>query len=95
MPMAGAYELEECQNVTFNEKAKSMKIILDKDGVRRSIEAPFAICIGYKDALRLQEILKEKFGDGEGVKGNMNYGWIEIHPNLELTINSPPKNWTD
>lgn len=65
-----------------------MKIIFDKDGVKREIETPFEMCGSRQDletlVHRLQDVLE---GD------RFSYGWVTIYER-QMTANATPRKWT-
>lgn len=72
-----------------------MKIILERDGVKRQITGPFAMCIGDKDLARLVDVLtaeRDRRTD-EGVV----YGWFIVAEPVAVSQipSTPPLLWTE
>jgi hypothetical protein len=66
---------------------KAMRLILEKDGVKREIRAPFRLCLSREDANVLIAQLMDK---------PTNYGWVTIHG--EVLVGDPdttPRRWTE
>lgn len=72
-----------------------MKLILSKDGVKREIETPFALCISPVD---MQHLAQELIAQAAGMQANGgSYGWVLIdtgHPD-KSPPNTPPRKWTE
>lgn len=65
-----------------------MKLVLDKDGVKREIEGPFKICGSEADMKVLAKCL--------GLRGEkFTYGWLDIAELADSTVNTPPRKWTE
>lgn len=74
-----------------------MKIVLSKDGVKREIETPFAICIGRDDLHRLISALSHMYASMRDEANGSSYGWgriDEAHPDT-CAPNQAPLKWTD
>ena len=70
-----------------------MRILLSKDGIKREIETPFAICIGRDDLETLIRTLQELHGAMEGISSS--YGWLRVDPShpCDAPPNTPPLPW--
>lgn len=71
---------------------KSVRLILDKDGVKREITGPFHLLIDNYTF----EIIKNAFEANVTPEGFF-YGWLTIHDPVHcpLSINAPPLKWTE
>jgi hypothetical protein len=71
-----------------------MKIILSKDGVKREIETPFAMCIDREDLEALIRSLRELHA--AMTEMNASYSWIRVDPShpCDAPANTPPLPWT-
>ena len=71
-----------------------MKLVLFKDGVKREIETPFALCIGRGDLHQLIDELKFVAGGMDG--SGSSYGWVRIDPShpADCKPNTPPMPWS-
>lgn len=70
-----------------------MKLVFAKDGVKREIETPFALCCKMEDLDRLILELQA----ARGSMGDANYGWFRIdetHPAADCASGAPRK-WTE
>jgi len=71
-----------------------MKLILSKDGVKREITTPFALCASTQDLEAFSDLLKA----ASRAQGDASYGWTRIddsHPDPEGPRNTMPRKWTD
>lgn len=68
-----------------------MKLILERDGIKREIESPFVLCISSKDAKRLIELLQTELDRG------LTHAWVTIHdiPKVESVPSQAPRPWND
>lgn len=69
-----------------------MKLIIEKDGVKRELEAPFNLCIASDTIRDLQDQLSLILIDQER-KGS-GYGWVTIYPKTRTISNTKPIPWT-
>jgi hypothetical protein len=71
-----------------------MRIILSKDGVKREIETPFAMCISRDDLEDLIRALRELHA--AMTEMNSSYGWLRVDPShpCDAPPNTPPLPWT-
>lgn len=53
-----------------------MKLVLSKNGVKREIEAPFALCCSAEDLDTFIQELRR----AQGSMLNSSYGWMRIDP---------------
>jgi hypothetical protein len=65
-----------------------MKLLLEKDGVKRSIDGPFRLCCSKADALVLVEELL-RFAESGAV-----YGWFDVVERTRSVPNNPPIPWS-
>lgn len=64
-----------------------MKIIINQDGIKRSLEGPFEICLSKDDLQTLLSCLRHH-------EDSHVYGWIVIQDNtVRSTPNSDPIPW--
>jgi hypothetical protein len=64
-----------------------MKLVIEKDGVKREIDGPFRLCVSRLDADILIAQLRHE---------PQTYGWVTIHPEvLNGEPNSPPRKWAE
>lgn len=64
-----------------------MEIIIDHNGIKRKIAGEFSLCGSARDLQILVDAIEDR------LRGEFNYGWIEIHEPLPGTPNSPPIDW--
>lgn len=64
-----------------------MKITLDHNGIKRSIDGEFSICMSRTDMERICILLKNN------LMHEFSFGWIEIRDNLPFTPNQSPLPW--
>lgn len=66
-----------------------MKLILNKNCVKREIEGPFELCVSEADARRLIVQLQDRLDHG------FSYGWITIYdePKVIGQPNGKPLPW--
>lgn len=72
-----------------------MKLILSKDGVKREIETPFAICCNVEE---LGALVREINAVRAGMLDNgSTFGWMRIDPShpCDAAPNTKPRPWTD
>jgi hypothetical protein len=72
-----------------------MKLILSKDGVKRELHTPFAVCTSPDD---LERIGREFIALAAGMRAdNASYGWQRVDPShpCDCPPNTPPLLWTD
>ncbi len=70
-----------------------MRLIISKDGVKRGIETPFALCCSTEDLTTLALTLQQ-FAAGMRDSGS-TYGWVRVdtdHPD-DAPANTPPLPW--
>lgn len=77
-----------------------MIMIIDKDGIKREVKAPFALCMSRDDLeafiLELKERLAVMHDTSDGSLG-ASYGWFRVdtsHPSTSPN-NTVPLAWTD
>jgi len=72
-----------------------MKLVISKDGVKREIQTPFAICCDMND---LDHLIRAIIAARAGMVANGgSYGWLRIdtnHPS-DCAANSKPLEWTE
>lgn len=71
----------------------AMRIVLSKDGVKREIIAPFAICISAQDL----DILIAELTRLRGYMGASTYSWLRFDPSnpCDCPSDTYPKEWTE
>lgn len=70
------------------------KIIINKDGVSRELETPFAICLSSKDVFQLIEELKSVAATMSA--SGSPYGWHRIDTSHPASgPGGPPRKWTE
>lgn len=70
-----------------------MKVVISKDGVKRYLETPFALCIDTEHFAKLIDVLKSAHAGM--VANGTSYGWVRIdpsHPDSDST-STPPLEW--
>jgi len=71
-----------------------MKFVISKDGVKRYLETPFALCIDTEHFASLIDVLKSAHAGM--VANGTSYGWVRIdpsHPDPDSAPNTPPLEW--
>ncbi len=69
-----------------------MRLILSKDGVKREIEAPFALCISKDDL----DLFIDSLRSARGLLFTASPKWVQIDPSHPGgTPNTMPQKWTD
>lgn len=68
-----------------------MNIIINQNGVKRSIEGAFAICLNRQDAKRIVELIQHELESNRHI-----FGWIPIYdrPNAGMIPNTEPLPWS-
>lgn len=69
------------------------KVILERDGIKRTLSFPFAICASVEDAWLLIDALTAKFGPREAP--TISYGWVDVHAPLPIIPDTQPRKWSD
>ena len=73
-----------------------MKFVISKDGVKRWIETPFALCI---DTEHFGSLIKSMQAAHAGMVANgTTYGWVRVdtdHPDLDSAPNTAPRAWAE
>lgn len=64
-----------------------MKIIIEKDGIKREILGPFNICGSANDLATIVRCI-----DSENI---ITYGWVKISEREPFTPNTPPRAWSE
>ena len=73
-----------------------MKLVLSKDGVKREIQTPFALCCDMEELDRLIRAMQAARAGMTETGGT--YGWLRIdtaHPDPDGPANTPPLKWTE
>jgi hypothetical protein len=77
-----------------------MKMIIDKDGIKRELESPFSLCMSRDDLdafiCELRERLVVMSDTSDGSLGS-SYGWFRVdtsHP-ASAPSSTMPLAWTD
>lgn len=68
------------------------KVIIAQDGVARSLEGDFDMCLSREDALELANTLLRHFHPDHG--GRSSYGWVHLRRD-HLPPNAEPREWTE
>lgn len=67
-----------------------MKLIIDAEGVKRELNAPFNLCAGAADLRALRDQLNLILADDRA----FYYGWVSVYPRPDATPSgSPPQPW--
>lgn len=72
-----------------------MKLVISKDGVKRELHTPFAMCVSPDDVERLGHHL---IGHAAAMRiQGTSYGTINVYPDCTLggPSNTPPKSWIE
>jgi len=70
-----------------------MRFIISHKGIKRTLETPFAMCIGVKE---LEYLIRELEAQLRGL-GESSYGWIRVDPShpSDCAPNTRPLEWTE
>lgn len=72
----------------------AMNLILEAEGVKRELNAPFNMCLSAKDLDALREQL-DRIAAVWQVR-NVSYGWVRVYPIPEgAGVNSVPRPWAE
>lgn len=67
-----------------------MKLAIEHEAVKRSIDGPFEICGSSSDLLRVAECIRN------ALEGGMAYGWVTIADKVpSCPPNTPPIGWKE
>lgn len=74
-----------------------MKIVIEHDGLKRTIDGEFRICGAADDLVRLAEqITRQAEHRIDSTTGLGSYGWVDIREpigNDPRSVNCPPVGW--
>lgn len=73
-----------------------MKFVISKDGVKRFLETPFALCIDTEHFANLIKTLQS--AQAGMVANGTTYGWVRIdtgHPDPDSKSNTEPLPWVN
>src|SRR6266566_2976315 len=70
-----------------------MRFIISHKGIKRTLETPFAMCIGVKE---LEYLIRELEAQLRGL-GESSHGWIRVDPShpSDCAPNTRPLEWTE